>query len=143
MALNIKIIDNAISSSLGLDFMIGAIAAIAVAPHIAVPEDINKPIELFMLNALASIMPIKNIAMTNKDTCKKNSEIKLMAVDEDIVKPIIIIPAWSSFVPKLGAIKFRWDLIDTKIIPSIKAKTGVLTTTAMEIKIIQRRYLII
>jgi hypothetical protein len=93
MALNIKIIDIAISSSLGLDFMSGAIAAIAVAPHIAVPEDINKPKELLMLNALASSMPIKNTAMTNKDTCKKNSEIRLMAVDEVIVKPMIIIPA--------------------------------------------------
>ena len=93
MALNIKIIDNAIRSSLDLHFIIGAIATIAVAPHIAVPEDINKPIELLMLNALASSIPIKNIAMTNKETCKKNSEIKLMAVDEVIVKPMIIIPA--------------------------------------------------
>ena len=91
--MNIKIIDNAINNSLGLDFMIGAIAAIAVAPHIAVPEDINKPKELLILNTLASSMPIKNIAMTNKDTCKKNSEIKLMAVDEVIVRPMIIIPA--------------------------------------------------
>ena len=31
--------------------MIGAIAAIAVAPHIAVPEDINRPKELLFLNA--------------------------------------------------------------------------------------------
>jgi hypothetical protein len=31
--------------------------------------------------------------MTNKDTCKKNSEIRLMAVDEVVVKPMIIIPA--------------------------------------------------
>ena len=122
--------------------MIGAIAAIAVAPHIAVPEDINKPKELLMLNVLASSIPIKNIAMTNKETCKKNSDIKLIAVDEVIVKPIIIIPAWSNFVPKFGAIKFRWDLIDTKIIPNIKARTGIFITTEMEIKIIQRRYLI-
>ena len=93
MALNIKIIDNAINSSLGLDCMIGAIAAIAVAPHIAVPEDINRPKELLILNALASSMPIKNTAMTNKDTCKKNSEIRLMAVDEVVVRPMIIIPA--------------------------------------------------
>ena len=69
------------------------IAAIAVAPHIAVPEDINRPKELFILNALASSIPIKNTAMTNKDTCKKNSEIRLMAVDEVVVRPIIIIPA--------------------------------------------------
>ena len=32
-ALNIKIIDNAINNSFGLDLIIGAIAAIAVAPH--------------------------------------------------------------------------------------------------------------
>ena len=93
MALNIKIIDNAINNSLGLDFMIEAIAAIAVAPHIAVPEDINRPKELFILNDLASSIPIKNTAMTNKDTCKKNSEIRLMAVDEVVVRPMIIIPA--------------------------------------------------
>ena len=85
--------DSAITSSLGLDCMIGAIAAIAVAPHIAVPEDINRPKELLILNALASSMPIKNTAMTNKDTCKKNSEIRLMAVDEVVVIPMIIIPA--------------------------------------------------
>ena len=143
MALNIKIIDNAISSSLGLDFMIGAIAAIAVAPHIAVPEDINRPKELLILNALASSIPIKNIAMTNKDICKKNSEIKLIAVDEVVVKPMIIIPAWSNFVPKFGAIKFWWGLIDTKMIPKIKAKTGIFITIEMEIKIIKKRYLII
>ena len=81
--------------------------------------------------------------MTNKDTCKKNSEIKLIAVDEVVVKPMIIIPAWSNFVPKFGAIKFWWDLIDTKIIPSIKAKTGIFITIEMEIKVIKKRYLII
>ena len=32
-----------------------------------------------MLNVLASSIPIKNIAMTNKETCKKNSDIKIIA----------------------------------------------------------------
>ncbi len=75
-----------------LCLIIGAIAAIAVAPQMAVPEDSNKPKELLMLNILASNIPMQNIAITNKETCRKNSDIKLMAEDEDIVKPIIIIP---------------------------------------------------
>jgi hypothetical protein len=58
----------------------------------AVPEDINKATELLILNILASNIPTKNITITNKETCRKNSEIKLMAVDEVIVKPIMIMP---------------------------------------------------
>ena len=40
-ALNIKIIDSEINNSFGFDLIIGAIAAIAVAPQMAVPEDIQ------------------------------------------------------------------------------------------------------
>tara|TARA_B100000963_G_scaffold113692_1_gene98956 strand:+ start:1173 stop:1427 length:255 start_codon:yes stop_codon:yes gene_type:complete len=69
-ALKIKIIDRAINNSFGFDLIIGATAAMAVAPHIAVPEDINKPKEVLILNALANNIPTKNTVRTNKEICK-------------------------------------------------------------------------
>ena len=67
IALNTKIIVNAANKSFGFDLIKGEIAAIAVAPHIAVPEAINIPKLLSTLNRFARNNPIKKIIITKAD----------------------------------------------------------------------------
>jgi hypothetical protein len=64
--LNIKIIVNAKIRSLGFALMIGAIAAIAVPPHIAAPEEIRIEIFLSNFNILEITKPPKKDKKTNK-----------------------------------------------------------------------------
>ena len=62
--MKIKIIARETKRSFGLDLINGDIAAIAVAPHIAVPEAINIPNFLSNLNTLEIKIPRQNIETT-------------------------------------------------------------------------------
>ena len=97
-ALKIKIIANATNKSLGFDLINGEIAAIAVAPQIAVPEAIKMPSFFSILNKLANNKPTKNIIRTKIEMYGKYLKVISSAFDADIVKPIKIIPACSRLV---------------------------------------------
>ena len=61
-----NIVVNATINSCGFALIIGATAAMAVAPHIAAPDDIKIERVLFRLNILDIKSPPKNDKKTNK-----------------------------------------------------------------------------
>ena len=69
-----------------------------MAPHIAVPEAINIPKLLSILNRFARNKPIKKIINTKTDIYGKYLRAISVALDADIVRPIKIIPTCKRFV---------------------------------------------
>jgi len=67
IALKINTMPIAINKSFGFALIRGAIAAIAVAPHIAVPEAINNPKLLSTLISFARRIPTKKTVITKTE----------------------------------------------------------------------------
>jgi hypothetical protein len=93
IVLNRKITPKDVSSWFGFALISGEIAAIAVAPHIAVPDVIS-------IDNFGSILKIFEIKMPKLKTITTKIEmygkyvlVKLRALDAEIVSPRIIIPA--------------------------------------------------
>ena len=65
-----------ISKSFGFALINGAIAAIAVAPHIAVPDAIKIASFWSIFNTLAIKMPTKKVIITKPDMYGKYFDVK-------------------------------------------------------------------
>ena len=92
IALKIKINANEVSKSFSLGFIKGEIAAIAVAPQIAVPEANNIDNFVSIFKILPINIPNKNIKITKIEIYGKYSAVKSIAFDADMVRPIITMP---------------------------------------------------
>ena len=84
---------------LGLAFNIGAIAAIAVAPQIAVPEAIRIVWFLSTFRNLPSNKPSIKIKITNTDIDGRNVRVSSYASYRGMENANNIIPNWISFDP--------------------------------------------
>jgi hypothetical protein len=91
-ALNEKIIAIETNSSLGFAFINGEIAAIAVAPQIAVPDVIKRASLFSMLKILPNKSPAKNTTSTKIVMYGKYIAVMFKALDADMVKPKITTP---------------------------------------------------
>ena len=81
-----------VNKSFGFAFMIGEIAAMAVAPHIAVPEAIRIDNLESILKIFAINMPVTKTKITKIEMYGKYVEVMEKTFDADIVKPKITIP---------------------------------------------------
>ena len=92
-ALNEKIIAIETNNSLGFAFINGEIAAIAVTQQIAVPDAIKRASLFSMLKILPNKSPVKNTTNTKIDIYGNYIAVNSRALDADMVKPKITIPA--------------------------------------------------
>ena len=67
IALKMKITPSDVSKSLGFALIKGEIAAIAVAPHIAVPETRSIDSLVSILKTLEAMNPTRNITITKSE----------------------------------------------------------------------------
>ena len=108
-----------VKSDFGLAFIIGAIAAIAVAPHIAVPLDIRIISLRFKLNNLPIINPHKKMERTNIEIEGMNDFVISNASSIGIEKASKIIPIWINIGPIFLVMKLTGKSTKyARIIPS-------------------------
>lgn len=121
IAFNKKIIVRAISNSWGLALIIGAMAAMAVPPQIAAPDEIKNAKRFSILRILPINNPAKKERITNKEIQGRYSELTLTAYGKPIVAPKITIPICKGMVPsrleknKDGGLKKKVKAIPKKI----------------------------
>ena len=121
IAFNKKTIVRAMSNSWGLALIIGAMAAMAVPPQIAAPDEIKNAKRFLILRILPINNPAKKERITNNEIQGKYSELTLIAYGKLIVAPKITIPICKGMVPsrleknKDGGLKKKVKAIPKKI----------------------------
>ena len=121
IAFNKKIIVRAMSNSWGLALIIGAMAAMAVPPQIAAPDEIKNAKRFSILRILLINNPAKKERITNNEIQGRYSELILTAYGKLIVAPKITIPICKGMVPsrleknKDGGLKKKVKAIPKKI----------------------------
>ena len=87
------------NKSFGFAFINGEIAAMAVAPHIAVPDAIRIDNLVSILKILEIRIPIAKTKITKIEMNGKYVAVRVTTFDADNVNPKITMPIWRSFVP--------------------------------------------
>ena len=88
------------SNSSGLALIIGAMAAVAVPPQMAVPDEIKNAKRFSILRILPTNNPAKKEKITNNEIQGRYSELTLTAYGKLIVVPKITIPICKGMVPR-------------------------------------------
>ena len=128
-----KIIPIHMNKSFGFAFIIGEIAAMAVAPHIAVPDAISIDNLVSILKILEIRIPIAKTKITKIEMNGKYVAVRVTTFDADNVKPKITMPIWRSFVPTVLLINYLDDSKNkVKLIPSSKANKGDPKSSAIK-----------
>ena len=99
IAFNKKTIVRAISNSWGLALIIGAMAAMAVPPQIAAPDEIKNAKRFSIFRILPINNPRKRERITNNEIQGRYTELTLTAYGKLIVAPKITIPICKGMVP--------------------------------------------
>ena len=121
IAFNKKTIVRAMSNSWGLALIIGAMAAMAVPPQIAAPDEIKNAKRFSILRILPINNPAKKERITNNEIQGRYIELTLTANGKLIVAPKITIPICKGMVPsrleknKDGGLKKKVKAIPKKI----------------------------
>ena len=135
IALKIKMIARQINKSFGFAFINGETAAIAVAPHIAVPEASKSPTFLSILKRLTKMIPAKKVQITKIDIKIKYFEVNSIASEAEIETPIKIMLNCKKLVPRLALIRLFGNLKTIiRSEPINKAKSGdpiIIDTSAI------------
>ena len=117
--------------------IIGAIAAMAVPPQIAAPDEIKNANRLSILRILPINNPAKNERITNNEIQGRYTELTFTAYDKLIVAPKMTIPICKGIVPrgieknKDGGLKRKVKAIPKKIdSAALPAKIAINTVDA-------------
>ena len=128
-----KIIPMHMNKSFGFAFINGEIAAMAVAPHIAVPDAIRIDNLVSILKILEIRIPIAKTKITKIEMNGKYVAVRVTTFDADNVNPKITMPIWRSFVPTVLLINPLDDSKNkVKLIPSSKANKGDPKSSAIK-----------